>query len=91
MMYQYSSKLGISNSRNKPHVVAVEPWGEDYTLMPSEELELTAFGNETVPWFHLVEWDGTSQVYCNETSAFQVMQNGVELQCGHNRQPEEPS
>lgn len=87
-MPRYESKIGVSNSRDKPHVVAVEPWANDYTLLPGEELEIVAFGNTTVPWFHVVEWDGVSQVYCNETMDFRVLQGGVELKCGHNRQPE---
>jgi len=76
----------MSNSRTKPQIVAVEPWANDYTLLPGEELEIVAFGDVEMPWFHVVEWDGASQVYCNETSDFKVFQKGVELECGHNRQ-----
>ena len=85
------SVLHIRNMRNKAHVVAVEPWAEDFTLLHGEELEIIAFGDARVPWFVLDEWDGSTQVYCNETDDFQVMQNGVELECGHNRQPEGPA
>jgi hypothetical protein len=87
-MYPYRSKLGVSNSRDAPQVVAVEPWAEDFTLMPGEELEVVAFGKAAVPWFYVVEWDGTSQVYCNAAADFEVLQGGVRLECGHNRQPE---
>jgi hypothetical protein len=87
-VYAFTAKMGISNSRGKPQVVAVEPWADDYTLLPGEELEIVAFGNAETPWFHVVEWDGTSQVYCAETADFRVVQNGIELQSGHNRQPE---
>jgi hypothetical protein len=82
----YCSKLEISNSRKSPQVVAVEPWGEDFTLLPGEELVILAFGELEMPWFHVVEWDGTSQVYCEATSAFKVTQGSRELECGHNRQ-----
>jgi hypothetical protein len=87
-MYPYHSKLGISNRRDAPQVVAVEPWAEDFTLMPGEELEIIAHGSEAMPWFHVVEWDGTSQVYCEACASFEVLQGGVRLECGHNRQPE---
>jgi hypothetical protein len=87
-MAKYRSKLGLSNSCNAPRVVAVEPWADDLTLMPGEELEIVAFGDSAVPWFDVVEWDGTSQVYCNDTDDFEVLQSGVRLECGHNRQPE---
>jgi len=82
-----NSKLGVSNRRTAPHVVSVEPWGHDFTLLPGEELEIIAFGDDVVPYFHLVEWDGTSQVYCEEAVTFQVLQAGEQLKCGHNRQP----
>jgi hypothetical protein len=33
----------------------VEPWANDYTLLPEEELEIVAFGDDAVPWFNVVE------------------------------------
>ncbi len=85
-MHSLSSKLGVCNGRNAPQVVAVEPWGEDFTLMPDENLEIVAFGDVAVPWFNVVQWDGTSQVYCEDTIDFKVFQKGRELKCGHQRQ-----
>lgn len=87
-MYPFTTKLEVSNRRSKPQVVAVEPWANDYTLLPGEELQIVAFGDTALPWFHVREWDGTSQVYCEGTADFKVMQKGVELECGHQRQPE---
>ena len=81
-----STKFGFSNNRAIPHVVYVEPWGEDFTLMPGEELEIVAFSRGPAPWFYTVESDEGSQIYCNETDDFKVCQNGRELICGHNRQ-----
>ena len=85
-MYPFSSKLGFWNSRKAPHVFAVEPWGNDYTLMPNEKLEIEAFGKAAVPWFNVVEWDGATQVYCEDTDDFRVFQGERELKCGHQRQ-----
>lgn len=85
-MYPFASKLGVTNSRNGPQIVAVEPWANDYTLLPGEQLEILAFGKIASPWFNVVEWDGTTQVYCEETSDFKVLQGGRELECGHQRQ-----
>jgi len=82
-----TSRIGISNSRKVPLVVAVEPWANDYTLLPGEELQVVAIGTDKSPWFEVVEWDEACQVYCNDADSFRVTQNGVELQCGHNRQP----
>ncbi len=88
-MYPFTAKLGFSNSCGKSQVVAVEPWGNDYTLLPGEELEILAFSDSALPWIHVVVWEGTSQVYCQDSADFRVFQKGVELQCGHNRQPED--
>lgn len=87
-MYPYSSKLGVLNARKSPQVVAVEPWANDYTLLHDEELEVIAFGDAAVPWFNVVEWDGTTQVYCEDTVDFKVVQGDRELACGHQRQAE---
>ena len=81
-----SSRIGVSNHRAVPHVVAVEPWGEDFTLLPGEGLEIQAFGKDVVPWFHCVECEGASQVYCEEAVYFMVSKGGTQLECGHNRQ-----
>ena len=89
MSYQFSAKLGVWNARKAPQVVAVEPWANDYTLLPDEKLEIIAFGDTTVPWFNVVEWDGTTQVYCENTVDFKVVQGDRELECGHQR-PAEP-
>ena len=85
-MYPYRSKLGVRNSRKSPQVVAVEPWANDYTLLPDEELEVIAFGENALPWFYVVEWDGATQVYCENAVDFKVVQGDRELECGHQRQ-----
>ena len=77
-MYQFSSRLGVSNARKAPQVVAVEPWADHYTLLPDEKLEIIAFGKTAAPWFHVVEWDGTTQVYCEDTVDFKVVQDNRE-------------
>jgi hypothetical protein len=81
-----TSKLGIWNSRKGPLVVAVEPWANDYTLLPDERLEVIAFGEKVVPWFNIVERDGTTQVYCEDAVDFKVVQGDRELECGYQRQ-----
>jgi hypothetical protein len=85
-MSTYSSKIGLDNPRSIPVLVAVEPWGEDYTLMPGEHMEIHAYGRKGTPWFHVVGWDDSLQVYCEDTDSFKVVQRDVELKCGHKRQ-----
>jgi hypothetical protein len=87
-MHRFSAKLGVWNSRKAPQVVAVEPWGNDYTLLPGEKLEVVAFGESAMPWFNVVEWDGATQVYCEDMVDFKVVQGDRELECGHQRQAE---
>jgi hypothetical protein len=81
----YAAKLAMSNSTNRPRIVWVEPWGEDYTLMPGEELLITAEDTAEQPWFHVVELADSSQVYIEAGGAFQVLQGSRRLECGHNR------
>jgi hypothetical protein len=64
--YPFSAKFSVCNQRKDPHEVHVEPWANDYTLMPGEELEIIAFGANTTPWFQAIEWEGASQIYCEE-------------------------
>jgi hypothetical protein len=85
-IYPFSSKLGVRNARKAPQLVAVEPWANDYTLLADEELEIVAFGDTETPWFNVVEWDGVTQVYCEATVNFKVVQGDRELECGHQRQ-----
>lgn len=85
-MNRFTTKIGISNSRSGPLVVVVEPWASYYTLLPGEELLILAFGNAAAPWFNIVEWDDTTQVFCEDTADFKVMQVGKELECGHKQQ-----
>ena len=85
-MYLFSSKLGVWNARKAPQVVAVEPWANDYTLLPDEKLAVIAFGKLRTPWFNIVESDGTTQVYCEDADNFKVVQGERELGCGHQRQ-----
>jgi hypothetical protein len=86
MLYPYSAKLGVWNSLSAHRIVAVEPWAGDYTLMPGEKLEVVAFGKSAVPWFIVVEWDNTTQVYCENADDYRVMQDNRQLDCGHQRQ-----
>jgi hypothetical protein len=80
------STYRVSNDRLVPHVVAVEPWGEDFTLLPGEALEIHAVGKDLEPRFELVEWGEATQVYCENTDDFKVMQGDSQLACGHQRQ-----
>jgi hypothetical protein len=83
---KFTVKIGVSNNTRRPRIVCVEPWGEDYTLLPGEQLEIVCRDDSEEPWFHVVEWEDSSQVYIERGQYPDVMQGGKRLECGHNRQ-----
>jgi hypothetical protein len=86
LMATFTGKIAVSNSTKRPRIVWVEPWGEDYTLLPGEELELLCRDDTEQPWFHVVEWEDGSQIYVEQGGYFEVLQQGKRIECGHNRQ-----
>ena len=73
------------DSHGGPRIVWVEPWAEDFTLLPGEEVEIIARNDSEQPWFFLIEWPESTQIYLEASSDFEVLQNGNRLECGHNR------
>jgi hypothetical protein len=85
-MTALSAKLGVSNQTKQPRIVWVEPWAEDFTLLPGEELEIVCRGDTEQPWFCVVENQDSTQVYVESGGYPDVLQNGQRLKCGYNRQ-----
>jgi hypothetical protein len=85
-MSRHSSKISFANRRSVPLLIVVEPWAYDFTLMPGEALDIVGYSDRVAPWFYVVESDDASQVYCEECDIFDVLQEGVLLECGHKRQ-----
>jgi hypothetical protein len=92
---EYSAKLTIRNEGDRPRVIWVEPIPCDYTLLPGEELTIIARDPQQVPGFDILEYDGprqsATQVYFDQSrnapyDDFDVIQDGVKLESGHNRQ-----
>jgi hypothetical protein len=85
-MGNLSARIRVQNNTEKPRIVWVEPWAEDFTLLAGEELEIIARGTTEQPWFHIVEWPDSTQVYLEGVSEdYEVLQSGIHLECGHNR------
>ncbi len=82
-----TEKLLISNNSNKPLLISLEPWGEDYTLKLKEEVEIIADDCEKDFYYHVVYENNYVAVYAegkgNEYP--RVYSKGVELECGYNR------
>jgi len=77
-------KLQVWNARKQPRIVAVEPWADEYTLAPEAKLTIVTVAEEGPaaaegPWFSVIEWDDTTQVYCEATADYYVEQEGKRL------------
>ena len=80
--------IAIWNDRPHLHIVWIEPWGDDYTLLPKQKFTVTTTGPESGsgPWFALVETDGNTQVYVERGAYPLVEVDGIRVEGGHNRQ-----
>lgn len=84
-----SFSIEIWNDRPRPHVVWIEPWANDVTLLPGQRLVVTNHSSELAekPHFVLVETDGNTQVYVEHGDYPELLLDGVPPdECGHNRQ-----
>lgn len=81
------SRLRITNDKTTPLTIWVEPWGRDYTLLPAESCDLTPVDTDGESYLHALWGEGDAIVYAEgDWGEVLVQQDGVELQCGHNRQ-----
>lgn len=79
-------RIGISNGSDRPRIVCIEPWGEDYTLLPQETLELISWG-ASKPYFILNESNEVTRVWLEgDIEGYEVTQNASRIHCGHQRQ-----
>ncbi|RLS42702.1 MAG: hypothetical protein DWH81_03910 [Planctomycetota bacterium] len=78
----------IWNDRTRPHVVWIEPWGGDVTLLPKQRLTISTTGpNSTNPaTFTLTEDEYNTQVYVETFSFPELLLEGTPVKEGHNRQ-----
>ncbi len=78
----------MQNDTGRPRIIWVEPWAEDFTLLPKEKLEIVVHGQSESWWFHVVEYDEGAQVYLEGegNDDYQVSQGGIVIHCGHQRQ-----
>jgi hypothetical protein len=88
----YLARLGVENDTDRPRIVWVEPWGEDYTLLPKERLEIVVQSTLETPWFNVIEHADSTQVYIEgqsnegQPNDYDALQMGKKILCGHRRQ-----
>jgi len=74
------------NAGNQPLTVWIEPWADDFTLLPGEEFDLYVPGLRRASQVCGDQW---IQFYVENSSGeydHWVKQNGIQLESGHNRQ-----
>ena len=86
MSSKLSARIDVHNATKQPRIIWVEPLGQDFTLLPSESMEITAEGGQN--FFAVIEHDDSTEVYLEgpNSTVFQVTQKGLQLKCGHNRE-----
>jgi hypothetical protein len=89
-MGENAVRLSLRNDTKRPRVVWVELWGDDYTLLAGESLELIVGGRTNTPALDLELGDDWVKVILapdGETFGDYVAhQNGVVLESGYQRQ-----
>lgn len=83
-----TSAITIRNERSTPHMLWIEPCGEDYTMLSEDELVVrtTESGAQEGPSLFLVETKGNTQLYVERGGYPTIFINGAPVACGHNRQ-----
>ena len=85
-MNRPTAKIVVTNNLNRSLVVYVEPWGEDYTLLSEEYMEVIAVGTASAPWFSIVESNAGTLLHIEgDAVESTVYQGETRLECGHNR------
>ncbi len=67
----------------------LEPWGEDYGMLPGDEFEIVAEDVDETFYFHIDYFDKGIKVWVEGGGDYpSVYQNGERVYCGHNRREE---
>jgi hypothetical protein len=81
--------LRVTNDRSGFVTLWLEPWGEDYGIMPGDEFEIVVGDAADGFHFHIIPDDKGTKVYAEgQVTHISVFQSGAELTCGHNRRKE---
>jgi hypothetical protein len=79
-------KLKFTNERTIFVTLWLEPWGEDYGMLPGDTFEVVAADVGQDFYFHLVNEEKGVKVYAEgDVGQVSVHLEGAELTCGHNR------
>jgi hypothetical protein len=80
-----TTKIVARNEYSEFVTLYLEPWGEDYGMLPNDEFEIIAEHEDESFYFHL-DFGKDIKIWAQAQSIdIGVYQNGVLLRCGHNR------
>ena len=79
-------KVVVTNDSEEQKTLVLEPWGEDYGMMPHDTFEIIEHEAGEDFYFH-IDFGEYITVYAEGSGGIypRVYQNGEELECGHNR------
>jgi hypothetical protein len=77
----------VTNEISAPVTLWIEPWGEDYTLLPHETVEVVAESCSAEFYLHWKVQDGNILVFVegDQEATVCLYQEGNRLECGHHR------
>ncbi len=82
-------KIKVTNDRATFITLWLEPWGEDYGMLPGDEFEVVAADAGEDFYFHVINDDKGMKLYAGgNVMQISVYHRGAELSCGHNRRDE---
>ena len=80
-------RIKVTNHRATFVTLWLEPWGEDYGMLPGDEFDVVAADAGDDFYFHLTSEDRDMKLYAEgDVREVTVYNGGAELSCGHNRQ-----
>lgn len=82
----YEIKVGFGNDTKSQHILWIELWAEDYTLMPGQRFEIHAGGEDVLPWCNIVACQNATQIDLEACSEYEVYDGETLFECGHHRQ-----
>ncbi len=80
-------KIKIANDFSTPITLMLEPWGQDYVMLPEEIFDVVAHDISEDFYFHIAYQTEYISVYAEgDCYSVSVIQNENLLKCGHNRE-----
>lgn len=88
-MVHSTQRIKVTNDQKTFITLWLEPWGEDYGMLPEDEFEIVSENIDETFYFHIEYFDKGINVYVEGNGDYPyIYYKGEELSCGHNRREE---